>query len=176
MASGRKQKPTTANDLMMMRTGLRAQIPDSPSLSISSRAPQHYVNSGYENTESFGAGHYEDLDRYNQIPTTSPRKTNNAIYQQATPLSAIPPDIKIQRHRQFTECSDDSTSSLMHSSSKSSRSSTIILAFILLASVVALALVILMITGVIKASTDCGCATNSGKHFTILLLIHVCNQ
>lgn len=164
MASGRKQKPTT-NDLIMMRPGLRAQIPDSPSLSLASRTPQHYLNAGYENTDSFTGSHYEDLERYNPIP--APRKSNNAIYEQATPLSNIPPEIKIQRHRQFTECSDDSTSSLMHSNSKSSRCSTIILGLILLTSVVALALVILMITGVIKASTDCGCNTKSGKHTTI---------
>lgn len=156
--AGRKQKPT--KDVIMMTPGLRAQVPNSPSLSIasgSSRRPLQYANAGYENTQCAGSEpDYEDLEYYNRA--TGPRKQPNVIYESAP--STIPPHVKTNRHRQFTECSDDSTStgSLDHyhtSSKKSSRCKDGIFGLIVLISFTSLVLVLLMAFGVFgpKCST-----------------------
>lgn len=107
--AGRKQKPT--KDLIMMRPGLRAQVPDSPSLSLasaSSRRALHYTNAGYENADALSAGpDYEDLESYRQA--TGPRKQPNIIYESTSPTPIPPsPMPQHQRKRQLTECSDDS--------------------------------------------------------------------
>jgi hypothetical protein len=156
MASGRKLKPI--NDLIMMRPGLRAQIPDSPSVSLASGSPRgapHYLNAGYENTDNMKGSHdYEDLEYYNQIPA-GPRKTDNAVYQQTTPSNLPPQHIKIERQRQFTECSDDSASSLMHTNQKDSWCNWVIHGLILAMSFAAVVLVILMAVGIIGPKSCC---------------------
>lgn len=173
MSSGRKDKPT--KDLIMMTPGLRAQIPASPSLSLasaSSRRALHYTNAGYDNPDSMGPGHdYEELGQYQNV--TSPRKQANVIYESTpSPLAGSGP----YRHRQITECSDDSISagSLEHyhhsATSKTPQSCSkfykIGFIAILLTSVASLTLVLLIAFSVVVPNCS-ECQTSKGMSAVI---------
>lgn len=117
----------------LSNTGSMSSCPSEYSLSLSSNSGDVLFNAGYHDAK------------------TGPRKKTNDVYEPTRPHT--------HRVRQITECSDDSMSSTMSSDAllvkKDTCLSKLILFLILAVSVVALALVVLIVLG--KMGPKCSC-------------------
>ena len=129
----RKTNYLSPSDLQ--NTGSIRSFASEYSLSLSSNSGDVLFNAGYHDAK------------------TGPRKKTNDVYEPTRPLP--------HRVRQNTECSDDSMSSTMSSDAlpvkKDTCLSKLILFLILAVSVVALALVVLIILGKMGPTAKCSC-------------------